>query len=572
MLQKKRLGDILLKQGLINENDLESALAKQKEHKEKGKHKKLGEILKETANLKEKNILKALSKQFSFPIYSLSDIEKKMNPKTLKKLDLNFVKEEKIIPIDENKNEVFIILNNPLNINAIEEIEIKFKKKAKEILATKEDIEYIISIIDKEEITKEGDTEKLVEEIKTEVQNLSKNQEVNKENIEDLAQDTAVVKLTDEIINEGIRKKASDIHIEPLEEKAEIRYRINGILYKDREFSKTILPYVTSRIKTMAGLDIAERRLPQDGRIKKEKIDLRVSTINTIRGEKIVLRILDKNQNMELEKLGFTDENENKILNMIDKPKGLILVTGATGSGKTTTLYSMLQKLDYSRKNISTVEDPVEYQVEGINQIQTKEKIGLDFSEVLRSLLRQDPDVVMVGEIRDKETAEIALQASETGHLVLSTVHTNTAIKTLDRLFEMGLEKFLVASALEGIISQNLVRKLCPKCKTKRKASKKELVLFKSKNKNLNIEDEIEIYEANGCDDCIEGYNGRLAIHEILKIDEEFEDMISNNLKTNQLRKKLLEKGHKTLDMDGLKKVKQGLTTIEEVKKASTNF
>jgi len=379
---------------------------------------------------------------------------------------------------------------------------------------------------------------------------------------------TPVVEALNDILVDASKRGASDIHFDPLEEYMKARIRIDGQLHDYVIIPNGIKKNLITRIKIISGMNITESRLPQDGAIKATikdvDLDLRVSSIPTIEGEKIVIRILDYSMsNSGLETLGFSDVNLKKVIQMINVPNGIILITGATGSGKSTTVYSILQRLNKEETNIITVEDPIEMNITGINQIQTNSEIGLDFATALRSILRQDPNIIMIGEIRDTETAKIAVRASITGHLVLSTIHTNDSLNTIERLLDMDVERYLLSSALTGIISQKLARKLCPHCRTKRPTTQYEKDIFK-KVLERDIE---EVYTANGCEHCGNGYTGRIAVHEVLMINQNIKDAISSNIRKDALRELVYNSDVITLLQDGLEKVVSGLTTFEEILK-----
>ncbi len=377
-----------------------------------------------------------------------------------------------------------------------------------------------------------------------------------------------IVEIVNDILVDAAKRGASDIHFDPHEKFMKVRIRIDGALHDYAEIPNTVKKNLITRIKIISGMNITENRLPQDGAIKATlkdvNLDLRVSAIPIINGEKVVIRILDYSMSLSgLEHLGFSEANYLKVLKMINVPNGIVLVTGATGSGKSTTVYSILQKLNREDTNIITVEDPIEMDIEGINQIQTNSEIGLDFATALRSILRQDPNIIMIGEIRDTETAKIAVRASITGHLVLSTIHTNDSLNTIERLLDMEVERYLLSSALTGIISQKLARRLCPKCRKLRKTNEYEKKLFKDiLGKDVN-----EIYSADSCDECSTGYKGRIAIHEVLLINQEIKDAISSGIKKEKLRELVYRSDVITLLQDGLEKVLNGLTTFEELLK-----
>ena len=375
-----------------------------------------------------------------------------------------------------------------------------------------------------------------------------------------------IVEVVNEILYDASKRGASDIHFDPEEDEMKVRIRIDGLLSDYTTIPNTLKKNLITRIKIMSGMNITEVRLPQDGAIKttikEENLDLRVSSLPTNEGEKIVIRILDYSMSLKgIEYLGFSERNFKKISKLINIPSGIILVTGATGSGKSTTVYSILQKLNRTETNLITVEDPIEMNIKGINQVQVNSEIGLTFANVLRSVLRQDPDIVMIGEIRDNETAKIAVRASITGHLVLSTIHTNNSLNTIERLLDMEVERYLLASALEGIISQKLARKLCDKCKKKRPTNSYEKEIFR-KVFGMEIN---EIYSAVGCPECGSGYRGRIAIHEVLLITQEIRDAISNNMPKHELRNLVYNTDVNTLLQDGLEKVINGYTTFEEI-------
>lgn len=375
-----------------------------------------------------------------------------------------------------------------------------------------------------------------------------------------------VVDIVNDMIVDAVKKGGSDIHFDPTENELNVRVRIDGSLLDYAKVPATVKKNLITRIKIISGMNITESRLPQDGAIKglieNMNVDLRVSSLPTVDGEKVVIRILDYSMSLSgLESIGLTKNNFDKINNLIKKPNGIILTTGATGSGKSTTVYAMLQVLNTTDRNIITVEDPVEMKIEGINQVQVMSEIGLTFGNTLRSILRQDPDIIMVGEIRDDETARIAVRAAITGHLVLSTIHTNNSLNTIERLLDMDVERYLLGSALSGIISQRLVKRLCPKCRSGRTTNTYEKNLFK-KVLGMDVE---QIYTPVGCEECINGYKGRIAIHEVLEINQDIRDAIISNTRKQDLRRQVYGKDTNTLLKDGLIKVMEGFTSIDEV-------
>ena len=375
-----------------------------------------------------------------------------------------------------------------------------------------------------------------------------------------------IVDIVNEMIIDAVNHGASDIHFDPNEKELKVRVRIDGSLLEYANVPNTVKKNLITRIKIISGMNITESRLPQDGAIKglieNLDVDLRVSSLPIVDGEKIVIRILDYSMsNKGLESLGLTKNNYEKVKELIKKPNGIIMVTGATGSGKSTTVYSILQVLNKTESNIITVEDPVEMKIPGINQVQVMSEIGLTFSNTLRSILRQDPDIIMIGEIRDDETGRIAVRAAITGHLVLSTIHTNNSLNTIERLLDMDVERYLLGSALSGIISQRLVKKLCPKCRASRNTTNYEKRIFKS-IMNMDVE---QIYTPVGCDECIDGYKGRIALQEVLEIDDDIKDAIVNNVRKDELRKLVYNDKQSTLIKDGLIKVLSGFTSLDEV-------
>ncbi len=463
-------------------------------------------------------------------------------------LTIDFFRNNKLLPAGDNR--YYITKETPYF--AIEDVKLLTGKFPELVLLPEQEFQ-----------------EKLEEYISQISHQIGRQTEEEIEGIEDILQgaDTVSVQLLNSIFLNAVRNNASDIHFEPFRDKVVVRFRVDGVLHQINTIDKNLFQSISSRIKVIAKLNVAEKRLPQDGRIRikigKKELDMRVSTLPTVFGERVVIRLLDKsNKLLTLNELGFSSEDLEKYEEIISKPYGIVLVTGPTGSGKSTTLYASLLKLKNPRKNIITVEDPVEYQIEGISQIQVKPEIGLTFAAGLRSILRQDPDIIMVGEIRDLETAEMAIHASMTGHLVLSTLHTNDAPSSITRLVDMGIESFLVASSLEGVIAQRLVRRICENCKEEVLPEEEENILLERELKT-SVD---KLYKGTGCDTCLgTGYKGRVAIYEIMAIDEDMRSFITKHSDSKQIRDLAKQRGMKTLLQDGLKKAIQGITTIEEV-------
>lgn len=515
--------------------------------------------------LTEDRITQFFKEQMPFRVAEKIDPEK-IPAEVLNILPRELIEKYKIIPFKVENGRLYIYTFDPFNQDVINEIRFITKLQVVPFYAP---LSAIQKALDKlfpkvsevlEEITKE-DEEITIEPV----------EELSLEEALESAEQAPIVKLTNLIIFEAVKAGASDIHIEPQEKKVVVRYRIDGVLRIFRELPTSVKDSLITRIKILANMDISERRRPQDGRIRVKvrgkKIDLRVSTVPTVYGEKVVMRIqeAEKYLNVRLEDLGFEPDDLQKYRRNIWKPWGMILVSGPTGSGKTTTLYASLMERNTPDVNIMTAEDPVEVAIPGINQVQINERIGLTFAEVLRAFLRQDPDIILVGEIRDTETAEIAIRASLTGHLVFSTVHANDAPTTVTRLIDMGIEPFLVGSSLLLVVAQRLIRKLCPKCKEEANIPKDVMLkigLIKDPS------EEVKVYKAHegGCEYCnYTGYKGRTAVHELLEVDDELKTLIVRGATHDQIRQKAIEKGMRTLYQNGLLKVKKGITSIEEV-------
>lgn len=547
-----RLGDILMNSGKISQKQLKEALEKQKEVKTK----RLGEILIDYSYLKEEDILAALEEQLKIPSIDIGNYA--INTKAIYLVSESIARKYNLIPIDVENNELTVAMSDPLNIFAIDDIKLITNMNIKIVLSTKSVIERAINKF----YTKEG-TRKVIEEFEESFITTSIG-DLDEEELSDV-NSAPVVKLVNSIISQAIIMKSSDIHIEPFEHNIRVRIRIDGDLQEIMNFSKRSHMAIVTRIKIMGRMDIAERRIPQDGRIETEidgrDIDMRISSLPTVYGEKIVIRLLDRDGfNFNKEDLGFSDYDLRIFNKIIKQPYGIVLVTGPTGSGKSTTLYAVLKDINKEEKNIITVEDPVEYKLHGINQVQVNNKAGLTFANGLRSILRQDPDIIMVGEIRDSETAEIAVRASITGHLVLSTLHTNDTSSTVARLIDMGIEPYMVSTSVVGIVSQRLVKRLCNSCKVPYRPDDKERRLL-----GLNGDENIDLYKPVGCNKCIKGYRGRIPVHEVMYIDQNIRRLIDIRATTNEIENEAIKAGMTTLMKSAVLIAKSGITSIEEV-------
>lgn len=551
------IGKLLIDEGVITPAQLDSALKEQK---------KTGDFICATlAKLgfaSEEKIFAVLSKQLNLPYLKLKNLE--IQPQVIQKVSAKFASHYKIIPIDFKENVLAIAMTDPLDIRTLDDLRLLLGIEVKGVLASEMEIQE--SILKYYGVGAET-VEKMIAQ-KSPAQE-SRLADSRIEDLADLAEDASIIKFVNQILAQAVKERATDIHFEPFQDELVARFRIDGILYDINvpDTIKYFQPAIVSRIKIMSGLNIAERRLPQDGRMKikvnEQELDLRVSTIPTIFGESVQIRILSSSLFLELEKLGFGVESLKMMESAIKKPHGIIFVTGPTGSGKSTTLYACLSKINSASIKIITIEDPVEYQLRGVNQIQINPQIGLSFATVLRHILRHDPNVIMVGEVRDAETAEIAIRAALTGHMVFSTLHTNDAAGAVTRLLDMGVEPFLVASSLECLIAQRLVRKICPKCSAATPVKKE--ILDQIKGVHISARD-IVFQEGKGCEECrFTGYLGRTAILEIMPVTEQVREMVLSHASSQQIRQKAVSQGMRTLRDDGILKATKGITTLTEV-------
>ena len=551
----KKLGDILMESGLLTAEQLESALAEQANHKDK----KLGEVIADLGILTDVQIMKALEYQSRIPYVDFSEI--RIDPQAPGLINEDIAKKHVLIPIGFDTNQLIVVMNDPLDFLVIDEIRYITGKEIQPRISTKKQIMAAI------------DTSYGKENAQKAVKQLEKEFDFEEmvritEQITDEVANAPVVKLVNSVIEHAIRIDASDIHIEPSESKMRVRMRIDGILQEVMTAPKNAHNAVITRIKIIGGMDIAEKRIPQDGRVETviagRQIDMRLSILPTVNGEKVVIRLLGRSE-LALTKnaLGLSEHNEAMFDKIVQSPNGIILVSGPTGSGKTTTLYTVLKDLNQPTTNIVTVEDPVEYRMNGVNQVQVNVRAGMTFANGLRSILRQDPDIILIGEIRDGETAEIAIRASITGHLVLSTIHTNDAASTVTRLVDMGIEPYLVSSSVVGIIAQRLVRKICPRCKESYKPSHAEAM-------QLKMREPKPLFRGAGCPECSgSGYKGRTAIHEILVVTREIRELIDRRATTDQIRTVSMRQGTTTLMDTCIKLVLDGVTTTAEMLKVT---
>jgi type IV pilus assembly protein PilB len=555
-----RLGELLIEANLITHDQLLQAIALQK--LEGGR---LGTILAKLGVVREEAISRCLGEQYGIPYIDLDT--QTIAPEVIRLIHPGIVQKHLVIPVARVGTTLTIAMADPTNVFAVDDIKFMTGLKVEHLVATESAI--------RRAIDRYYDSSETLQNVMASIEDagmeLTEEQEDDHPNINDLRQaveEAPVVKLVNLILAEAIKKGASDIHAEPYEKVFRVRFRIDGVLYEVMTPPTGLKNAITSRLKIMADLDISERRLPQDGRMKAKfkgrEVDFRVSTLPTLFGEKVVMRLLDKsNLKLDLSTLGFAPKALADFEEAIRAPYGMILVTGPTGSGKTTTLYSALDRLNQPEANIMTAEDPVEFNIKGINQVQIRENIGLNFAAALRSFLRQDPDVIMVGEIRDHETAEIAVKAALTGHLVLSTLHTNDAPSAVTRLLNMGIEPFLVASSVILIMAQRLLRRICKHCKT-------AVVVPSHALADIGLTPEetaaLTCYKGNGCEACNStGYKGRIAIYEVMVVTADLRDMVLSSASALELKRGAILQGMRTLRMSALEKLKEGITTVEEV-------
>ena len=560
--EKKKLGDILIERGIISKIQLDEALKLQKTTGHR-----LGEILLKKGSITEDDLLSSLAQYFDIPFEK--KLEYSDHAGVLKNIPPHFMNKNKFVPFSIKKKIVYVGVADPLNLHPFDDLKMILPDYRFEAVLTPED--EIQRIIHSHFAPQETDAREVINEISDDFESLDESFSET-EDILEVANDAPIIRLVNRLITQAVHERASDIHIEPFEQELSVRFRIDGIMYRKATPPKKLQNAVISRVKIMANLNIAENRLPQDGRIQLKiggkDIDIRVSLFPTHYGERVVLRLLNKtDMKFDLDAIGFEKSHLELFKKILDRPHGIVIVTGPTGSGKTTTLYSSLLRLNTEDVNILTVEDPIEYQLNGVGQMQVKPKIELTFAAGLRSILRQDPDIVMVGEVRDIETAEIAVQAALTGHRVFTTLHTNDAASAVTRLIDMGVEPFLIASSVNAFLAQRLVRTVCPKCKTPYTPTPSEM-------REVGITKQMlskgKLYHGKGCSHCFNtGYLGRTGIYELLPVSNEIRKLIITKCDAQTIKDRAVKEGMSTLLEDGVRKALKGLTTIEEVLRVS---
>ncbi len=555
-----RLGDLLVDAGYITDEQLNHALTVQKE-----KHQRLGETLVSEGIITERNLIDALTMQLGIDFIDLT--ETSIDPEMTRLVSKNLAKRFSVVPVRVRGDELYLAMVDPLNFIAIEEIRAASRKRIVPMIATQSAMDHAISVL--------YGTEGARRAIR-EMQNLSdisvrSSDSVVASELADEESDAAPsVRLVDNIIERAISERASDIHIEPHEDNVVVRNRVDGVLHRVFDIPKDLQASVISRVKVMCGMDVTERRVPQDGRaivrVKMAEVDLRVSTLPTVKGEKIVIRLLDRSQRLNTaEELGFSGVNLELFNKLLEGRQGLILMAGPTGSGKSSTQFAMIEALNTDEVNITTLEDPVEFNLEGVNQVQVDDRTGTSFASGLRSILRQDPDIVMVGEIRDGETANIALRAAVTGHMVLSTLHTNDAVSTIDRLLDIGVEPFMLSTALRGVLSQRLMRRICPHCRKEYDPSDEELEDL-GYNPRAARAQGIKLYRGEGCPECFNsGYRGRTVVAEVLMVDRKVAQCIHTGADRAELMDAIRNAGFEPLIQNARELVLNGVTTVEEL-------
>lgn len=556
--KKLRLGDVLVNSGVITAEQLQKGLELQK-----GSGRKLGETLVDEGITTEENIAKALSSQLGYEMVDLQDVS--IDEEILNLVPPSILKKHKMIPFEYSRtgmNVLRVAMSDPMNMAAMDDINIITNLQVEPVVATPRDVMLAL-----DRYYGQAEVNSALEEyVKEKTSQMAEQEDIYSDDINN----SPIVQLVKTMIEQAVRQRASDIHIEPMEKQVRVRYRIDGALYEKATYNISLLPALVARVKIIGGMDISEKRKPQDGRITqvvdRREFDIRVSILPTVYGEKIVMRLTSKNAlSREKSQLGLKPHDLQKFDHILKNPHGILLVTGPTGSGKSTTLYTALSELNKEDVNIITVEDPVEANIDGINQVQVNNKADLTFASALRSILRQDPDIIMIGEIRDQETASIAVQASITGHLVVSTLHTNSAASTITRLVDMGIEPYLIADSTVGVIAQRLVRRLCPDCKRAKKADAEDLEMLMRKP-----EEDLTIYEPCGCAKCDgTGFRGRIGVYEIMEVTPQLKHIISKGGEVEAIKAQALKDGMHTLRMSATELVLDGTTSVQEMMRVS---
>lgn len=556
--KKLRLGDVLVNSGVITAEQLQKGLELQK-----GSGRKLGETLVDEGITTEENIAKALSSQLGYEMVDLQDVS--IDEEILNLVPPSILKKHKMIPFEYSRtgmNVLRVAMSDPMNMAAMDDINIITNLQVEPVVATPRDVMLAL-----DRYYGQAEVNSALEEyVKEKTSQMAEQEDIYSDDINN----SPIVQLVKTMIEQAVRQRASDIHIEPMEKQVRVRYRIDGALYEKAAYNISLLPALVARIKIIGGMDISEKRKPQDGRITqvvdRREFDIRVSILPTVYGEKIVMRLTSKNAlSREKSQLGLKPHDLQKFDHILKNPHGILLVTGPTGSGKSTTLYTALSELNKEDVNIITVEDPVEANIDGINQVQVNNKADLTFASALRSILRQDPDIIMIGEIRDQETASIAVQASITGHLVVSTLHTNSAASTITRLVDMGIEPYLIADSTVGVIAQRLVRRLCPDCKRAKKADAEDLEMLMRKP-----DEDLIIYEPCGCAKCDgTGFRGRIGVYEIMEVTPQLKHIISKGGEVEAIKAQALKDGMHTLRMSATELVLDGTTSVQEMMRVS---
>lgn len=559
-------GEYFVSEGLISADQLQHAMTKQKEG---GGSDPIGRVLVNMGLVSERDRVRCLGKVWGVPYIEMSEIS--VDPEILELLTGNVAKRCKCFPVEKQNGRLVVAMANPLDIFVIDELRLTTGHEIEPMIAVEEDILAALNNHYKVDINVNDALAGVMKDFSGEVELAAKDEDdLSEAELREMGEDAPIIRLANLIISQAITDKASDIHIEPQKDGLRVRYRVDGVLVDGMKLPRKVIAPLTSRMKIMSEMDIAEKRAPQDNRITAviggREYDFRVSTLPVVYGEKIVMRVLDKGGiNVGLSKLGFMPQNLAEIEDMCSKNYGIILVTGPTGSGKSTTLYSILNKLNTGERNIITIEDPVEYELQGINQCGVNVKAGMTFSAGLRAMLRQDPDVIMVGEMRDNETATIAMEAALTGHLVLSTLHTNDAPSAPTRLIDMDVEPFLISSSVIGVLAQRLVRQICSGCKQEYTAPRQELVRYGLPLPE-GLPDDVTLYKGKGCDKCKHtGYRGRTGVHELLIFNDSIRDQILEKSPSHIIRRLAMENGMRTLQMDAVMKVLNGVTSVDEV-------